>query len=113
MNAMIQKSILILIFCALTSVATAAGSTVGKWLDDLGSPTYLDAQLTIVKDNGRYFLERLNGDGSGGRYRLEKQKGKEAYIKIGDKFGALYVITPRGLEIFDKQGYIRTAKKQN
>ncbi|SER20923.1 MULTISPECIES: hypothetical protein [Pseudomonas] len=93
------------------SPTVAAEVIIGKWLDDLGSPNYLDAQFKIVKDDGKYFLERRNGDGSGGRYRLEKEKDDEAYIKVGDQFGAVYVVTPEGLEIYDRDGYIRTAKE--
>lgn len=113
MGKVLGKLFSIAFICVWASLAVAAESTVGRWLDDLGSPEYMDAHFTIVKDSGKYFLERRNGDGSGGRYRLEKQKGKEAYVKVGDKFGAVYVVTPNGLEIFDSAGYIRTAKPLN
>ncbi|GMU48777.1 MAG: hypothetical protein AMXMBFR31_10030 [Candidatus Desulfobacillus denitrificans] len=91
--------------------ALAAGKvTTGTWYDDLGSPSYGDATLTIEKEGDRYFLSRRNGDGSGGRYQVER-KGT-VYTKIGDKFGAKYIVTEKGLEIHDKAGYIRTAKKK-
>lgn len=32
------------------------------------------------------------------------------YVKVGDKHGAYYTVTPAGLRINDRQGYIRTAK---
>ncbi|NWA28588.1 hypothetical protein HX882_26645 [Pseudomonas gingeri] len=88
-------------------VALAAESTVGKWYDDLGSPAFGNAVFTILNDSGTYYLVRRNGDGSSGRYRLEKT-GK-TYVKIGDKFGAKYLVTSQGLELHDRQGYIRTA----
>jgi hypothetical protein len=36
-----------------------------------------------------------------------------AFTVDKDKFGARYVITPGGLEIHDRKGYIRTARKVN
>lgn len=112
MSGKFKKVILLSLFWALTSVSNAANLVVGRWLDDLGSPDFLDAQLSIVRDGSKYYLERHNGDGSLGRFRLEKQVDKDRYIKTGDKFGAVYEITPDGLDIYDMQGFIRQAKKQ-
>lgn len=92
------------------ALAAGTATTIGTWYDDLGSPSYGNATLTIEKEGDRYFLSRRNGDGSGGRYRVER-KGT-VYTKIGDKFGAKYIVTEKGLEIHDKAGYIRTAKKK-
>lgn len=81
---------------------------VGEWYDDLGSPNYFDAMLTIESEDGRFFIVRRMGDGSGSRWRLDR-KG-ESYYKVGDKFGAMYKITAKGLEIHDSRGLIRIAK---
>jgi hypothetical protein len=103
-----------ILFCCLfwglflSAYAQNSITFVGSWYDDLGSPAYGDATLTIEKEGEKYFVSRRNGDGSGSRYRLER-KGTE-YIKVGDRFGAKYVVTGKGLEIHDKAGYIRTAK---
>ncbi|WP_130414321.1 hypothetical protein [Fluviicoccus keumensis] len=104
---------IILSCCLISSLSLSAyaqnkHSTVGIWYDDLGSPQYGDSTLVIEKEGEKYFVLRRNGDGSGSRYRL-KRIGSE-YSKVGDRFGAKYVITAKGLEIHDKAGYIRTAK---
>lgn len=93
---------------SLGVLAQSSSAVVGVWYDDIGSPTYGDATLTIEKDGDRYFISRRNGDGSGSRYRVER-KGAE-YTRVGDQFGAKYVVTAKGIEIHDKAGYIRTAK---
>tara|TARA_R110001606_G_scaffold38472_1_gene107702 strand:+ start:677 stop:994 length:318 start_codon:yes stop_codon:yes gene_type:complete len=84
-------------------------SEIGRWYDDNGSPTYFDATFIISEENGNYYISRINGDGSKGKYRAEKN-GKK-FIKINDKFGAYYIITKKGLTLNDQAGYIRTAKK--
>lgn len=82
----------------------------GTWYDDVGSPDYLDAYLTISKaSDGRYTLKRVNGDNSLGYFSLEKQ-GNVFYVN-NNKFGSFYVVRKNGLEIHDKRGYIRTARK--
>ena len=104
--------ILAAIFLLLACVASASAAEVkviGKWYDDLGSPDFADATFTIEQEGESYFLGRRNGDGSGGRYKLTKSGN--TYLKVGDKFGAKYVVTDRGLELHDREGYIRTAKK--
>lgn len=53
-----------------TSIQEPPGNGVlGAWYDDLGDPTYTDATLKIIKENGIYYLERINGDSSSGKYR--------------------------------------------
>lgn len=102
------------LFCCMiwglfvSAFAQNTNAIVGVWYEDIGSSAYGDATLTIEKEGGKYFVSRRNGDGSGSRYRVER-KGAE-YIKVGDRFGAKYVVTAKGLEIHDKAGYIRTAK---
>jgi len=96
-------------FVLCASVAAADVKIVGKWYDDLGSPDFADATMIIEQEGEQYFLNRRNGDGSGGRYKLKK--AGNSYSKIGDKFGAKYVVTNKGLEIHDRGGYIRTARK--
>lgn len=92
--------------------AQAAGTQViGVWYDSLDSADYADSTLTIESEAGKLYLNRRNGDGSGGRFALT-QEGN-TYIKVGDNFGARYIVTPAGLEIHDSQGYIRTAKPSN
>jgi hypothetical protein len=103
-----MKTVLAAVLLLLSSFAFAA-TEIGTWYDDLGSPEYGDSTLTIEKDNDKFFIARKNGDGSGSRYRLEKSGN--IYAKVGDRFGAKYIITNGGLEIHDKAGYIRTAKK--
>lgn len=93
---------------SLGALAQSSSVIVGIWYDDLGSPAYGDATLAIERDSEKYFLSRRNGDGSGSRYRVEKNGA--AFTKIGDRFGAKFVVTAKGLEIHDKAGYIRTAK---
>jgi len=87
------------------------GCTPGSWYDDLGSPTFLDATFNIVNDNGTCKLHRVNGDGSVGDYPLDLVGNK--HFKRGDKFGAYYIPTSNGLDIYDKNGFIRTAKVSN
>lgn len=82
--------------------------TIGSWYDDVGSPSYLNATFTIRVEGGKTWLTRLNGDGSKGEYELAP--AGDTYVKVGDKHGAYYVITPAGLRTNDRQGYIRTAK---
>ena len=62
------------------------------------------------QENEKTFLVRNNGDGSQGTYELT-QSGN-TYVKVGDKFGAYYVLESDGLHIYELQGYIRTAKKK-
>lgn len=88
-----------------------ANGVVGAWYDDLGSKDFMDASMTIVVEDGQYYLDRKNGDGSSGRYRLTRDGN--AFIKNGDKFGARYVVTRAGLELHDKQGFIRMARSAN
>lgn len=102
-----KKLLVILIFFVPFTVLSA--TEVGVWYDDLGSPDYGDSTLILESDSGKFFVIRKNGDGSGSRYRVNKSGN--SYIKVGDRFGAKYVITEKGLEIHDKAGYIRTAKK--
>lgn len=83
---------------------------IGSWYDDVGSPEFLDATFTITRTSQGYFLKRLNGDGSSGTYLLTKLDNK--YKKNNDKFGSYYVIDGNGLKIYDKDGYIRTARKK-
>jgi hypothetical protein len=103
-----MKKILVMLVMVLFSSLAFAVTEVGTWYDDLGSPEYGDSTLIIEGNNGKYFIIRKNGDGSGSRYGLEK-KGN-VYIKSGDRFGAKYIVTKNGLEIHDEAGYIRTAK---
>lgn len=86
------------------------GRTIGSWYDDVGSPRYLNATFTIRVEGGKTWLTRVNGDGSKGEYELAP--AGDTYVKVGDKHGAYYVVTPAGLRINDRQGYIRTAKPQ-
>lgn len=102
-----KKLLLILISCMPITALSAA--ELGAWYDDLGSPDYGDSTLILESDSGKFFVIRRNGDGSGSRYRVNKSGN--SYLKVGDRFGAKYVITEKGLEIHDKAGYIRTAKK--
>jgi sensor histidine kinase YesM len=83
---------------------------IGSWYDDVGSPEFLDATFTITKTSQGYFLKRLNGDGSSGTYKITKLDNK--YKKNNDKFGSYYIIDTEGLKIYDKDGYIRTARKK-
>lgn len=82
--------------------------TIGTWYDDVGSPTFLNATFTIRVDSSRAWLTRSNGDGSRGEYELAV--AGDTYVKVGDKNGAYYTVTPAGLRLNDRQGYIRTAK---
>lgn len=83
---------------------------IGSWYDDVGSPEFMDATFTITKTSQGYFLKILNGDGSSGSYKLTKLDNK--YKTNNDKFGSYYVIDAEGLKIYDKDGYIRTARKK-
>lgn len=83
---------------------------LGSWYDDVGSPEYMDCTFTIFKNKKGLFLKRANGDGSSGTYPLKKEHGK--YIKINDKFGAYYIIKDNNLDIYDKEGFIRSAKQK-
>lgn len=93
----------------LAKFATASPpKVIGVWYDDLKSPKYGDAVLSIEQEGDRYFLNRKNGDGSVGRHVLEMKQDR--YFRVGDRFGANYRITPGGLELHDSQGFIRLAK---
>lgn len=105
---------LLLVILSVTACDTAiqepqGNGTLGAWYDDLGDPTFTDATLNILKENGAYYLERVNGDGSIGKYQLKRDG--EKFIKINDKFGAYYVISNSNLKIYDSKGFIRAAKK--
>ncbi|MHD0644232.1 hypothetical protein ACYPKM_01180 [Pseudomonas aeruginosa] len=80
---------------------------IGTWFDDLGSKDYLDSTLTIKREGSAYFLERKNADGSGGRYTLLRTGN--VLTKVGDKFGAKYIVNGDKLELHDKDGFIRSA----
>jgi hypothetical protein len=84
-------------------------SVVGSWYEKIGHPILGDATLTIYSENNQYYISRKNGDGSQGKYLLTKSGNK--YIKNHDNLGAYYVVTNTGLKIYDKMGYIRTAKR--
>jgi len=86
------------------------GDVVGSWYDDVGSPGFMDATFNILRRGDSYYLYRKNGDGSTGTYPLLRDGRK--YIKINDKFGAYYVVSDNGLEIYDSNGFIRTARRK-
>jgi len=109
---MLKKATAVIGLCLCACFSSAADTVIGKWIDDVGSPDFLDAQLTILKDGKKYYLDRRNGDGSSGMFRLEKQRGKNRYTKIEDGFGAEYEVTTEGLNIYDTQGFVRQAKSQ-
>lgn len=111
MNRRYLLQTLALPLCSFAVAVRAAEVTViGTWVDDVGSPKFMDAQLTIEREGDRYFVVRRNGDGSGSRMRLERDGN--TYIKVGDKFGAMYKVTAQGLEIHDRRGLIRAAKRK-
>lgn len=98
----------ILALVAPISVSAASDKEiVGQWKDDKYSEP-LNAGYEIYKADGHYYLHRTNSDGSEGTYPLKKAGSK--YIKFDDKFGVYYIVSPKGLKIFDKMGHIRTAK---
>jgi hypothetical protein len=78
-------------------------------IDGADHPRHLDATFTISKEDNSYYLTRKNGDGSSGRYPLSRDGN--VFIKINDKFGAYYIVSKSYMEIYDRQGYIRTAKR--
>jgi hypothetical protein len=87
---------------------------IGRWYNDLGSKSYGDSTITITATNGRYKVNRVNGDGSfSDRTLIPEGAPPFAFTVESDKFGARYVITPQGLEIHDRNGYIRTARVMN
>lgn len=88
--------------------------TLGRWYDDIGSKSYGDSTITILTADGRYLAQRVSGDGSKTKMQISPEDGSTyAFTVDKDKFGARYVITPGGLEIHDRTGYIRTAMKVN
>lgn len=93
----------------LATIATASPpKLIGVWYDDLKSPKFGDAVLSIEQEGDQYFLNRKNGDGSAGRHIIEMKQDR--YYRVGDRFGANYKITPSGLELYDSQGFIRLAR---
>ena len=44
-----------------------------------------------------------------GKGHYQAKKSGNRYDKIGDNFGAFYVVTDRGLSLNDRSGFIRTA----
>lgn len=96
------------VLLSFSAHAKDAVTIVGRWYDDVGSPAFLDATFIIESEGRRFFVHRKNGDGSEGRYGVERSKN--TYTRIGDKFDAKYIITPKGLELHDRAGYIRTAR---
>lgn len=92
----------------LAKKETNTSKIIGSWYSDVGSPSFMDTTYTISNEDNQYYIKRKNGDGSEGKYRAKKHKNK--YIKLNDKHGAYYVVTDDGLKIYDKAGYIRTAK---
>jgi hypothetical protein len=99
-----------IVFALIAPTFASAASdknVVGQWKDDKYSEA-LNAEYDIFQADGVYYLHRSNSDGSEGSYPLKKVGNK--YIKLGDKFGAYYVVSPEGLKIYDQMGHIRTAK---
>lgn len=94
----------------LERAVVPSSRTIGVWYDDVGSPTLLNATFTIRVESGKAWLTRLNGDGSRGEYELAV--AGDTYLKVGDKNGAYYTVTPAGLRLNDRQGYIRTARNK-
>ena len=92
---------------SLSASANSDKEIIGQWKDDKYSET-LNSGYQIYETDGHYYLHRTNSDGSEGTYPLKKVGDK--YIKLDDKFGSYYVVSQNGLKIFDKMGYIRTAK---
>jgi hypothetical protein len=100
-----MRSFLLMLFFV---ASFAQAEVIGKWYDDMGSPSYLDSKIAIEKEGKKYFYHRVNGDGSSGRFMLIRSGN--SYKRADGKFGSLYVVTPSGLELHDRMGYIRTAK---
>lgn len=113
-----KKQVMIAILLAFFSITGCdtdiqepqGDGVLGAWYDDLGDPTFTDATFKILKENGAYYLERTNGDGSSGKYILTRDGN--SFIKNNDKFGAYYVISGANLKIYDRNGFIRDAKKK-
>lgn len=109
-------AIVILLISCLVVVVKNTGSgginlevdgVIGKWYEDNQSPDWLDVTYTISRVNGTYYIHRLNGDGSTGRYKLTRD-GK--YLRrVNNKFGAYYGFSGKDLVVYDKLGKIGEA----
>lgn len=96
------------LLCLILFSSSVSADLIGRWYDDVGSPDYLDAKISINKKGSKYFYHRTNGDGSQGSFLLIRSGS--IYKRADGKFGSVYVVTPKGLEMYDTSGYIRTAR---
>jgi len=88
---------------------------IGFWLDE--SLYGMGNRITIFRQKGKLFIENTYTDGSSGKKEIvEKSSGKIRTFrrKEGSSVGEFYLIDKQGnLQLWDKEGIIKTAKKIN
>ena len=72
----------------------------------------LTGRPTAEYFSGQPLLERLEHVASSDFGRVSYTDAVEILKKNNDKFGSYYVIDGNELKIYDKDGYIRTARKK-
>lgn len=106
-----------MIFCLLCP-ALAGGtdrSIIGAWSYSIG--TFFKADLTIVAEDSKLYLDQLFYDGSSLRVELAEvpaRSGEKRRFKARENdFGEVYAINSDGnLDIYDEDGFVREAKKK-
>lgn len=91
----------------------SSGNIVGMWLND--SP-YMGHKITILKENGKFWMVREYKDGSSGKYELIKatKSGKDSYTEKGNQHGEYYLVDGAGnLSSYDPYGLIDTYQSIN
>lgn len=90
----------------------SAGEVIGEWYD---STPYIEAKIIIIKSGDSYLMKREFKDGSAMEKDLgfSKFKGKSKF-SYESSSGSYMVIESSGhLGLYDREGFISTAKKLN
>jgi len=102
-------------FLVLGSAAMAPGQEIiGEWNDNVGA--FWKQNIKIVKQGDKFFRVSTFQDRSTNRAQLIELKAKpnekRRFKDLKSSFGEMYVIDANGnLGLYDKDGFIRKAKK--
>ena len=93
--------------CKLKCFTASGEELIGHWQD-------IGWSYVIVQSNGKYFMDQIHGDGDSVRQELkvvDSANGRK-YVDIGGDTGDYFVISKDGgLREYDREGYIRTARR--
>ncbi len=91
-----------------------AEKLVGEWSDNLG--TYWKQNIKIIEHNKKFYRISTFQDGSSGKAELIETKPKKgqkrAFKDMSSSRGEVYAIDENGnLDMYDREGFIREAKR--